>query len=65
MKRRISATYDYTDGDGELLFQAVRYEPKGFSQRRPKVQTIAPSWPLRPGRNQGPIGEAIGPSTWN
>ena len=34
-KRRIAATYDYTDENGELLFQAVRYEPKGFNQRRP------------------------------
>lgn len=32
---RIVATYDYTDRDGVLLFQAVRYEPKGFRQRRP------------------------------
>lgn len=28
-------TYDYCDEHGEVLFQAVRYEPKGFSQRRP------------------------------
>lgn len=28
-------TDDYTDADGKLLFQTVRYEPKGFSQRRP------------------------------
>lgn len=33
--RRIVATYDYTDEAGKLLFQAVRFEPKGFSQRRP------------------------------
>ena len=33
--RKIAETYDYTDADGELLFQAVRYEPKEFKQRRP------------------------------
>jgi Toprim domain-containing protein len=32
---RIIATYDYTDEAGELRFQAVRYEPKEFRQRRP------------------------------
>jgi hypothetical protein len=34
-KRKIAATYDYADADGKLLYQVVRYEPKGFSQRRP------------------------------
>jgi RecA-family ATPase len=29
------ATYDYTDKDGALLYQVVRYEPKTFRQRRP------------------------------
>jgi 5S rRNA maturation endonuclease (ribonuclease M5) len=33
--RRIVATYDYEDEHGALLFQAVRYEPKQFLQRRP------------------------------
>jgi putative DNA primase/helicase len=33
--RRIAATYDYTDEQGKLLFQVVRFEPKGFQQRRP------------------------------
>lgn len=33
--RRIVETYDYTDENGNLLFQSVRYEPKGFAQRRP------------------------------
>src|SRR5215218_1145942 len=33
--RRIVATYDYHDADGQLVFQVVRYEPKGFRQRRP------------------------------
>ncbi len=35
---RIVATYDYTDERGELLYQTVRYEPKGFCQRRPDAQ---------------------------
>ena len=33
--RRIEATYDYRDSDSRLLFQAVRFSPKGFAQRRP------------------------------
>lgn len=32
---RIVATYDYRDGNGTLLFQAVRFDPKDFKQRRP------------------------------
>lgn len=34
--RKIAALYDYLDEAGELLFQVVRYEPKGFRQRKPK-----------------------------
>lgn len=34
-KPRIVATYDYRDEAGELLYQAVRFEPKDFRQRRP------------------------------
>ena len=34
-QRKIVATYDYRDEDNILLFQAVRFDPKGFSQRRP------------------------------
>ncbi len=33
--RRIAETYDYTNEAGEMLFQAVRYDPKGFAQRVP------------------------------
>jgi 5S rRNA maturation endonuclease (ribonuclease M5) len=29
------ASYDYTDADGNLIFQVVRYEPKTFRQRKP------------------------------
>ena len=34
-KPRIVATYDYTDENGNRLFQCVRKEPKDFRQRRP------------------------------
>lgn len=34
-KRQTEITYDYTDEHGKLLFQVVRYAPKGFSQRAP------------------------------
>lgn len=33
--RIIVATYDYGDENGELLYQVVRTDPKGFFQRRP------------------------------
>jgi P4 family phage/plasmid primase-like protien len=33
--RRIMAIYDYRDEQGILLYQVVRYKPKGFAQRRP------------------------------
>jgi len=33
--RKIGATYDYRNAGGNLLFQVVRFEPKGFAQRRP------------------------------
>jgi len=32
---RVTATYDYVNEDGALLYQVLRYDPKGFSQRRP------------------------------
>lgn len=32
--KKIVATYDYHDAAGEVLFQVVRFEPKGFLQRR-------------------------------
>ena len=34
-QKRIVATYEYRDESGTLLFEAVRYEPKEFRQRRP------------------------------
>lgn len=33
--RKIVATYDYTDEEGVLLYQVVRWEPKSFTQRQP------------------------------
>jgi hypothetical protein len=34
-KGRLTATYQYTDANGSLLYQVLRYEPKTFRQRRP------------------------------
>jgi hypothetical protein len=34
-KSKLSETYPYTDADGTLLYQVLRYVPKGFAQRRP------------------------------
>jgi len=34
-KRRVVATYDYTDAEGKLVLRVKRFEPKGFSQERP------------------------------
>ncbi|MCG3150086.1 MAG: hypothetical protein PCFJNLEI_03557 [Verrucomicrobiae bacterium] len=34
-KRRVVARYDYTDANGNLLYQVERTDPKGFRQRRP------------------------------
>ncbi len=33
--RKITATYDYKDESGQILYQVVRFEPKDFRQRRP------------------------------
>lgn len=33
--RTIAETYDYLNEKSELVFQTVRYDPKGFNQRRP------------------------------
>ena len=34
-QQEIERTYDYTDEQGHLLFQVVRYRPKAFKQRQP------------------------------
>jgi AAA domain len=36
--RRVVATYPYTDENGELLYEVLRYSPKDFRQRRPGGQ---------------------------
>ena len=36
--KTVVAEYDYVDADGALLYQAVRYEPKDFRQRRSRRQ---------------------------
>ena len=42
------AVYDYTDADGTLLHQTVRFEPKQFRQRRPNPdQPHAFLWDLK------------------
>ncbi len=37
-RRREVAAYDYTDENGGMLYQTVRYDPKDFRQRRPDGQ---------------------------
>ena len=32
---KVVATYSYTDENGELLYEVLRYDPKAFRQRRP------------------------------
>ena len=34
-KPKIDATYAYEDEEGRMLFEVVRFEPKGFRQRKP------------------------------
>lgn len=34
-ERRIVAEYNYSNANGDLLYQVVRFEPKDFRQRRP------------------------------
>ena len=35
VSRKLTATYDYTDVSGKVLYQKLRYDPKEFSQRQP------------------------------
>jgi putative DNA primase/helicase len=39
---KLVAVYDYTDEEGELLYQVLRYEPKSFAQRRPALSGALP-----------------------
>src|SRR4029077_18553990 len=34
-RRQIVATHDYRDATGELIYPAIRFEPKNFALRRP------------------------------
>lgn len=36
---KLIKTYDYVDEEGELLHQVLRYNPKGFKQRRPDPES--------------------------
>jgi putative DNA primase/helicase len=45
-KKEIVKTYNYTDKEGELLYQAVRYKPKSFRQRRPQPDGNGWVWNL-------------------
>lgn len=38
IRRKPVKTYDYTDADGKLIFQTVRYLPKDFAQRQPNPE---------------------------
>jgi putative DNA primase/helicase len=48
-KSQIVAAYDYTDEDGALLYQVVRYQPKDFRQRQPDGRG---GWIWRKGKRQ-------------
>jgi len=49
--RSISKTYDYTDGNGNLIYQVVRFEPKAFTQRRPyRAEEGVWAWGLKGGK---------------
>lgn len=52
--RRIVAVYPYHDEDGSLLYEVVRFEPKGFAQRRPDGNG-GHSWGLN-GQRRVPYG---------
>lgn len=47
--RQIVCAYDYTDEEGKLIFQVVRYYPKDFKQRHPDG---AGGWIWKKHRNQ-------------
>ncbi len=56
----VEATYDYTDEEGKLLFQKVRFRPKRFVQQRIHtdglvVQAITAGWYQEDGGRYRPI----------
>ncbi len=46
-QKMIEKVYDYTDENDNIIFQAVRYRPKSFAQRRPFKNAFA--WGLSEG----------------
>ena len=66
-KKEIVATYDYTDEDGNFLFQTVRFKPKSFAQR---VRDDAASWIWKLGNTRRvlfrlpEVKKAIADSEW-
>jgi hypothetical protein len=44
--KEMVAEYDYRDAEGQLIYQAVRYFPKEFRQRRPAGQPGRWTWNL-------------------
>lgn len=48
-QRIIATTYRYVDEAGKLLYEVVRFEPKGFAQRRPDGHG---GWTWRKGERQ-------------
>ena len=53
-KAKITATYDYRDEHGKLLFQVLRFEPKDFRQRRPLTEhpTRSEDWEWKLGETR-------------
>lgn len=67
-QRRIVKTYPYTNRDGQLLFEVVRYEPKSFSQRMPDPdhpgKWIWKSCPVQPLYRLPQVVKAIEAKEW-
>jgi hypothetical protein len=52
--QKIVTTYDYTDTDGKLLYQVVRYDPKDFKHRSRMAR--------EDGYGRAAIGSAVSPA---
>ena len=67
-KRKIVKVYPYTDKDGKLLFEVVRYEPKSFAQRMPDPtmpgQYIWKHCPIQPLYRLPEVNKAIEAGEW-
>ncbi len=58
-QRKVEKIYRYEDEKGELLYEVVRYEPKGFSQRRPFYADATKDGPATTKHSDdGPASEA-------